>query len=86
MIEIELSDGRKAFIKEGKGKDLFWAYQNANNPNEILKLLMVRLIEIDGKKVTEDDLEELPLQDALTLTAKFSELMSPLSQKKQSSQ
>jgi len=84
MIELELSDGRKAIIREGKGKDLFWAYQSANSPNEILKLLMVRLVEIDGKKITEDDLEELPLQDAILLTSKFSELLSPLSQKKQS--
>lgn len=36
-MEIKLSDGRTARIKEGKGKDLFWAMEHANSQNEIIK-------------------------------------------------
>lgn len=80
--EIKLSNNTKATIKEGKGKDLFWAYQNASDPSEIVKLLMVRLIEIDGRPLTEDELENLPMQDVMTLMREFSEIYFPLSEKK----
>jgi hypothetical protein len=81
---ITLSDGRKAEILKGKGKDLFWVFQMANDFSEIVKLLMVRLIRIEGKPVTEDELEELDLQDTLILVRHFTELLTPLSQQRQS--
>jgi len=81
---VELSDGRKAEILKGKGKDLFWAYQMANDPSEILKLLMVRLTLIDGKEVTEEVLEELDILDAMKLIRHFTELLTPLSPQKPS--
>ncbi|GEM_PF-1944775 len=81
---IELSDGRKAEILRGKGKDLFWAYQMASDPSETLKLLMVRLTLIDGKEVTEEVLEELDILDAMKLIRHFTELFTPLSQQRAS--
>jgi len=80
--EITLPSGRVARIKEGKGKDLFWALSNSTGQNDIIKLLIVRLTEIDGKSITEDDLEELPLADVMTLMKEFTEIYTPLSGQK----
>jgi hypothetical protein len=82
--EITLPSGRIARIKEGKGKDLFWALSNSTGQNDIIKLLIVRLTEIDGKPITEDDLEELPLADVMTLMKEFTEIYTPLSVQKSS--
>ena len=82
--EITLPSGRVAQIKEGKGKDLFWALSNSTWQNDIIKLLIVRLTEIDGKPITEDDLEELPLADVMTLMKEFTEIYTPLSVQTQS--
>mgnify|MGYP001770662333 FL=1 len=84
MKQVKLSDGRVALIKEGKGKDLFWAQSHASDPSEIIKLLMVRLIEIDSKPITEQELEEMPIKDLMLLMREFTELHSPLFQQTQS--
>lgn len=81
-MTIKLKDGRVATIKEGKGKDLFWAYQNANNPSEIIKLLMLRLIEINKKPLTEEELDEMPVQDVMVLMRSVTEGIFPLSESK----
>jgi len=73
--EIILSDGRKAVIKDGKGRDLFEAMRLASEPGEISKMLLVRLVEIDGKSITEDDIDELPLPDAVKLLDAMSDLL-----------
>jgi len=80
--EITLSSGKKAVIKEGKGRDLFWAYRNAGDPSEIVRLLMVRLIEIDSEPLTEDNIDEMPISDVMALVKEFTEVYSPLSQQK----
>jgi hypothetical protein len=82
--EITLPSGKTAKIKEGKGKDLFWALSNSTGQNDIIKLLIVRLTEIDGKPITEDDLEELPLADVMVLMKEFTEIYTPLSVQKSS--
>jgi len=82
--EITLPSGRVARIKEGKGKDLFWALSNSTGQNDIIKLLIVRLTEIEGKPITEDDLEELSLADVMTLMKEFTEIYTPLSVQTQS--
>lgn len=78
MKEITLPSGRIAIIKDGKGKDLFWAQKMANDASEIMKMLMIRLVEIDGKPITEDDLDEMDIADVITLTAEFGKIFSPL--------
>jgi len=80
--EIVLPSGKKAVIKEGEGRDFFWAYRNAGDPSEILRLLMVRLIEIDSEPLTEDGIDELPISDVMVLVKEFTEVFSPLSQQK----
>lgn len=78
MKEITLSNGKIAKIKEGKGKDLFWALEMASTPNEIIKFLTVRLVEINGKGITEEDLDEMPLQDVIKLIGEVSKIGTPL--------
>jgi hypothetical protein len=82
--EITLPSGKIAKIKEGKGKDLFWALSNSTGQHEVIKLLIVRLTEIDGKPITEDDLEELPLADVMVLMKEITEIHTPLSVQKSS--
>jgi hypothetical protein len=84
LKELTLPSGRIAKIKEGKGKDLFWALSNSTGQNDIIKLLIVRLTEIDGKPIKEDDLEELSLADVMTLMKEFTEIYAPLSVQTQS--
>jgi hypothetical protein len=84
MTEVKLPSGQIATIKDGKGKDLFWAQKMANDPSEIMKMLMVRLVEIDGKPITEDDLDEMPIPDVVALTGEFGKLFSPLLEQQQS--
>lgn len=86
MKEIVLSDSRKAVIKEGKGRDLFWAFENATTQNEIIKMLVIRLVEIEGKPITEDELEDLPISDTINLLNEVGRLISPLSVQRPSSQ
>lgn len=83
--EIKLSNGKKATIQEGKGKDLFWAQRNASDPSDIIKLLMVRLIKINGEPITEEILDELPIGDVMLLIREFTETYFPLLAEKQSS-
>jgi hypothetical protein len=82
--EITLPSGKIAKIKEGKGKDLFWALSISTRQHDIIKLLIVRLTEIDGKPITEDDLEELPLADVMVLMKEITEIHTPLSVQKSS--
>jgi len=84
LKEVALPSGKIARIKEGKGKDLFWALSNSTGQNDIIKLLIVRLTELDGKPITEDDLEELPLADVMALMREFTEVYYPLSAEKPS--
>jgi len=84
MTEVKLPSGKIATIKDGKGKDLFWAQKMANDPSEIMKMLMIRLVEIDGKAITEDDLDEMPIPDVIALTGEFGKLFSPLLEQQQS--
>jgi hypothetical protein len=84
MREITLPSGKVAVIKDGKGKDLFWAQKMANDTSEIMKMLMVRLVLVDGNPITEDDLDEMDISDVLMLTNEFGKIFSPLLAQQQS--
>lgn len=81
---IKLSTGKTATFREAKGKDLFEAMRLASEPGEITKLLLARVVEIDGNPITENELEELPLEDVLLLVDAFGERY-PLSRVRQTS-
>ncbi|MDI1471930.1 hypothetical protein THER_2041 [Thermodesulfovibrio sp. N1] len=69
MKEIKLPSGKKAKIREGKGKDLLNAWRKAKNNDEIVFALIAELVEIDGKKVIYEDLLEMDLKDVLAIQA-----------------
>lgn len=69
MKEMTLPSGKKAKIREGKGKDLLNAWRKAKNSDEIVFALMAELVEIDGKKIIYEDLLEMDLKDVLAIQA-----------------
>jgi len=75
---ITLSDGRKATIRKGVGKDLFKAQQIANEASEVLKILIAMLTKIDDKPVQVEELDEMPLEDVFAIMNAFGEI-NPLS-------
>jgi len=75
LKELTLSDGRKAVIYQGTGEDFLTALeivqQTGGGFKEAILTLMEQLIEIDGSRVTAQQLKELPLQDFVTLYTVF---------------
>lgn len=67
MREIELPSGKKAKIRQGKGKDLIKAQRAAKSPDEIGMALIAELTTIDDKPVMFEDLLEMDLADVLRL-------------------
>lgn len=69
MKEIKLPSGKKAKIREGKGRDLLNAWRKAKNSDEIVFALIAELVEIEGKKVIYEDLLEMDLKDVIAIQA-----------------
>ena len=65
--EIKLSDGKLAFIKDGKGLDLLNAQKKAKTSDEIPYALIAELTEIDGNYLVYEDILELPIEDVILL-------------------
>ncbi len=73
--ELTLSDGRKAVIMKGTGRDLLNAQRKGNNSaSEIQWALLAEITEIDGKKQPWENYLDLPLEDVIMLFTEFSEL------------
>ncbi|SMO74661.1 hypothetical protein SAMN06269117_12513 [Balnearium lithotrophicum] len=75
LKELKLSDGRKAVVYEGTGEDFLTAVEIAQETGggfkEAILTLMEQLIEIDGKRVTAEELKKLPLSDFARLYTVF---------------
>ncbi len=75
LKEVELSNGKKAVVYEGTGEDFLTAIEIAQQTGggfkEAILTLMEQLIEIDGKRVTAEELKKLPLSDFARLYAVF---------------
>lgn len=65
--EITLSDGRKAVIRKGKGRDLIAAINKVNNENETPFSLVAELTEINGKKLIFEDFIDMDLEDFMAI-------------------
>lgn len=73
--EITLPSGKKAFIREGKGRDSQQALKIiGGDSTKYLSAMMAVLCEIDGKGVVMEDIEDLSLKDYNVLLAEFTEL------------
>lgn len=71
MKELMLPSGKKAVIREGKGRDLLNAQRIAQSPDEIIYALLAELVTIDGTKYVYEDVLEMPLTDVLALQAEI---------------
>lgn len=59
-----LPTGAPAVLYEGYGRHFFWAMQQARgDANLLLKYLLVALLEVDGKALTEEDVDALHIRD-----------------------
>lgn len=67
MKEIMLASGKKATIRDGKGRDLLNAQRKAKSPEEITYALLAELIEIEGQRLVYEDVLEMDLKDVLGL-------------------
>ena len=65
--ETNLSDGKLAVIKDGKGLDLLNAQKKAKTSDEIPYALIAELTEIDGNYLVYEDILELPIEDVILL-------------------
>lgn len=71
---VNLPSGKVATIHPGKGLHAKRAIQDSNGkPGEYLSSLMAQLIEIDGKKIIPEDLDDMDLQDYMTLQTEFAD-------------
>lgn len=70
--ELNLSNGKVAKIKAGKGFDLLQAQKKAKSSDEIPYALIAELCEIDGQYLVYEDVLELPIEDVITLQAAIS--------------
>jgi hypothetical protein len=75
LKEVTLSNGKKATVYQGTGEDFLTALEVAQATGggfkEAILSLMEQLIEIDGKRVTAEELKKLPLQDFAMLYSVF---------------
>jgi len=66
--EITLSDGRKAVVRKGYGRDLREAMRRGKmDPTQIQFELIAVLSTIDGKPVFSDELMDMSIEDVTAL-------------------
>ncbi len=70
--EIVLKSGKKLTVYAGKAKDLVRAQQIASSIAETAMALFSLLVDIDGKKLTVEEWEDMPLEDFMEASAKIS--------------
>jgi hypothetical protein len=70
---IELSDGRKAtIVTEPKGSHQRKAQKMMGDDTSLFLFALISLcIEIDGKPITMEELDEMPMKDTIKLQAEF---------------
>lgn len=71
MNEIILPSGKRAVIKEGKGRDLLNAQRKAKSAEEIVYALLAELVEIEGEKLVYEDIFEMNIKDVIVLQAEL---------------
>ncbi len=64
FTEVSLPTGTKAVIFEGYGRHFFKALQLAKGDNSlIIKYLMMQLVQVEGKDLSENDIDSMHLRD-----------------------
>jgi len=73
--EVILSDGRKAVIRKGKGRDVKAAMRVSGADSSIyLFALIAQLTTIEGNAIVMEDLEDMGMADVTKLQTEFAEL------------
>lgn len=77
FVEFLLSDGRKAVVKKGTGKDVLRSQTEASeggDPSKFMSAFMANVTTIDEKSLSSYDIEDLPANDFLKVQTQFSRL------------
>ena len=77
---VTLSDGRQAEVIKGMGSDIVKASQLATYTEEITSVLVSLLTTVDGKRLTPDDVLDLPIHDYSSIMGVFQDV-NPLSRR-----
>lgn len=73
--EFKISDGRLVIIRAGKGRDSVMAMRvSAGVGEKYVGALMAQLCTVAGKKITMEDMEDLPLRDYTAIQTQFAEI------------
>lgn len=78
--EIALPSGAVASIRHGNGRDLRMAQMASGQPFDALKFeyaLVAQVATIDGKKLTVEQIDTLPIGDVLELQAEVNRVNFP---------
>lgn len=70
--EITLSDGSKAVIGQFKGYHIAQARKLTDDPNQLISAIISLVVNIDGKPILMEDLDQMDGFDVLALMAEFS--------------
>lgn len=77
FTKITLPSGKSAIVYEGKGIHFFRALLNAKGDTSIvIKWLMIDLLEVDGSKLTEKTINEMPIRDISYASSVIGTMMS----------
>lgn len=77
FTQIDLPTGRKAVIYEGYGRHFFKALQLAKGDNSLMiKYLMMQLVSVDGKQLSEKDIDEMHIRDISYASEVISTMLS----------
>lgn len=77
FTQVELPTGIKAVIFEGYGRHFFKALQLAKGDNSLMmKFLMMQLVQVDGKELTEADIDNMHIRDISYASEVMSTMLS----------
>jgi hypothetical protein len=77
FTKTTLPTGVEAVIYEGYGHHLFRALRLANgDTTQMAKYLLMQLLEVDGKSLTEEDVDNLHIRDAVFASEVIMSMMS----------
>lgn len=82
--QFTLPSGKEVIFRKGKGRDLRVALMAAGpgaDQYRILMALIAQLATIDGKKTTFEAVDDMDLDDVMTLQREASEVLLPLAKR-----
>lgn len=74
---VKISNNKEVVIYEGNGLNLFTAMSKAKGDTGImLKNLILQLVTINGIRITEDELDQMPIKDVSYLCEVMGTMMA----------